>query len=113
MAHSKTSSESLPSTFSPTENSPVVPNEQAAPSNEAVVNEKDVEASAPRAPPPSFLGNVPNGGLQAWLQVIAGFSLFFNTWVCNTNTITTVALQLIPEPREFSTLLVYPPLAIN
>ena len=91
MALSKESSESLQSTPSPIENPPVVPNEQAAPSNEAAVNEKDIEAAAPRAPPPNFLGQVPNGGLQAWLQVIAGFSLFFNTWVCTTNTIMSVA----------------------
>lgn len=93
MAHSKTSSESLQSTPSPIENPPVVPNEQAAPSNEAVVNEKDVEAAAPRAPPPNFLGNVPNGGLQAWLQVIAGFSLFFNTWGMRTHIMISVAFK--------------------
>lgn len=113
MAHSKTSSESLPSTSSPIESPPVVANEQAAPSNEAVVNEKDVEAAAPRAPPVSFLGNVPNGGLQAWLQVIAGFSLFFNTWVCTIDIIMPVAFKLTPDSREFSTLLAYPPLAIK
>jgi len=81
MSHSKGSSESLPSTTSPIEKGPVVPNEQAVPNTGAVVpnNEKDLEA-APRPPPPSFLGTVPNGGLQAWLQVAAGFALFFNTW---------------------------------
>lgn len=109
MAHSKTSSESLPSTASPIENPPVVANEQAAPSNEAVLNEKDVEAAAPRAPPPNFLGQVPNGGLQAWLQVIAGFSLFFNTWVCRIGYLF-VASTLTPHFREFSTLLAYPAL---
>ncbi|THV79198.1 putative MFS monocarboxylate transporter, partial [Aureobasidium pullulans] len=81
MSHSKGSSESLPSTTSPIEKGPVVPNEQAVPNTGPVVpnNEKDLEA-APRPPPPSFLGTVPNGGLQAWLQVAAGFALFFNTW---------------------------------
>ena len=103
MAHSKTSSESLPSTTSPIESPPVVANEQAAPSNEAVVNEKDVEAAAPRAPPPNFLGQVPNGGLQAWLQVIAGFSLFFNTWVCKVVSCLSHP-KLTPDSREFSTL---------
>ncbi|KAH0026471.1 MFS general substrate transporter, partial [Aureobasidium melanogenum] len=70
MARSKSSSESLPSTSSPTEKPPVVPNEQAAPNPEVVVNsnEKDVEAAAPPPPPPNFLGNIPDGGLQAWLQ---------------------------------------------
>ncbi|KAH0274746.1 MFS general substrate transporter, partial [Aureobasidium melanogenum] len=81
MARSKSSSESLPSASSPTEKAPVVPNEQAAPNPEVIANgnEKDVEA-APPAPPPNFLGNIPDGGLQAWLQVAAGWSLFFNTW---------------------------------
>jgi hypothetical protein len=82
MARSKSSSESLPLSSSPTEKAPVVPNEQAAPNPEVVVssNEKDVEAAAPQQPPPNFLGNIPDGGLQAWLQVAAGWSLFFNTW---------------------------------
>lgn len=83
MARSKSSSESLPSTSSPTEKPPVVPNEQAAPVPEVAANgnEKDVEAAAPpQPPPPNFLGNVPDGGLQAWLQVAAGWSLFCNTW---------------------------------
>ncbi|KAG9850435.1 MFS general substrate transporter, partial [Aureobasidium melanogenum] len=86
MARSKSSSESLPLSSSPTEKPPVVPNEQAAPNPEVVVssNEKDVEA-APPAPPPNFLGNIPDGGVQAWLQVAAGWSLFFNTWgILNT-----------------------------
>ncbi|CAD0113981.1 unnamed protein product [Aureobasidium uvarum] len=84
MAHLKTSSESLPSITSPTEKPPVVPNEQAAPNTEVVVNsnEKDVEAAAPRAPPPNFLGNVPNGGVQAWLQVAFGvFQTYYESGV--------------------------------
>ncbi|KAG9520853.1 MFS general substrate transporter, partial [Aureobasidium melanogenum] len=70
MARSKSSSESLPLSSSLTEKAPVVPNEQAAPNPEVVVssNEKDVEAAAPPQPPPNFLGNIPDGGLQAWLQ---------------------------------------------
>ena len=34
-----------------------------------------VEAAKPVGPSP-----VPNGGLQAWLHVLGGFFLFFNTW---------------------------------
>lgn len=34
-----------------------------------------VEVNQPPGP-----GPVPNGGLQAWLHVVAGFVLFFNTW---------------------------------
>lgn len=33
----------------------------------------------PPAGPPG--GPPPNGGLQAWLQVVGSWSLFFNTWV--------------------------------
>ncbi|EME87960.1 uncharacterized protein MYCFIDRAFT_48210 [Pseudocercospora fijiensis CIRAD86] len=37
-------------------------------------------AAAPAAP-----GPVPNGGVQAWLQVLGGWMLFFNTWgILNT-----------------------------
>ena len=38
------------------------------------------------ARPPAVAGNpVPNGGLQAWLQVAGAFMIFFNTWgVLNT-----------------------------
>ncbi|KAI3325975.1 monocarboxylate permease-like protein, mch4 [Xylariaceae sp. AK1471] len=38
----------------------------------------DPEKSAP--PPPGPPSPPPNGGLVAWLQVAAGFVLFFNTW---------------------------------
>lgn len=47
--------------------------------------EKTAEAEAglsqpkPPAGPPE--GPPPNGGLTAWLQVLGGFFLFFNTWV--------------------------------
>lgn len=48
--------------------------------------EKTAEAEAglqqqkPPSGPPG--GPPPNGGLTAWLQVLGGFFLFFNTWVC-------------------------------
>jgi MFS family permease len=29
---------------------------------------------------PAGIPNIPNGGLQAWLHVLGGFMLFFNTW---------------------------------
>jgi hypothetical protein len=53
------------------------------------VNEKtsdDTEVGLPQqqqkppAGPPG--GPPPNGGTTAWLQVLGGFFLFFNTWVC-------------------------------
>ncbi|KAI4738773.1 putative MFS monocarboxylate transporter [Aureobasidium sp. EXF-12298] len=100
MARSKSSSESLPLSSSPTEKAPVVPNEQAAPNPEVVVssNEKDVEAAAPQQPPPNFLENIPDGGLQAWLQVAAGWSLFFNTWgILNTASLPFGVFQTYYE----------------
>jgi MFS family permease len=52
--------------------------------NKSVETEKPVPRpeDAPRAeaPNPSGTGPVPNGGLQAWLHVLGGFFLFFNTW---------------------------------
>lgn len=45
---------------------------------------KDVEKSPPENQGPSKPapgpGPIPDGGVQAWLQVAGGFSLFFNTW---------------------------------
>lgn len=35
--------------------------------------------AAPPSPGPGP-GPPPNGGTQAWLQVLGGFMLFFNTW---------------------------------
>jgi hypothetical protein len=44
------------------------------------------EAAQPSGPPagtPGMPGGPPpNGGTKAWLQVLGGFFLFFNTWVC-------------------------------
>lgn len=37
-------------------------------------------AQKPAGGPPG--GPPPNGGTTAWLQVLGGFFLFFNTWVC-------------------------------
>lgn len=34
----------------------------------------------PAAPPSNAPGPPPNGGLQAWLQVLGSWMLFFNTW---------------------------------
>jgi hypothetical protein len=45
----------------------------------------EAEANIPQQPKP--VGGPPgspppNGGTTAWLQVLGGFFLFFNTWVC-------------------------------
>jgi len=50
------------------------------------VNEKAVaEPPKPARPPGMPGGPPPNGGMTAWLQVLGGFFLFFNTWgVLNT-----------------------------
>jgi hypothetical protein len=39
---------------------------------------EEVAPAVPKAPPSP--GPVPNGGLQAWLQVLGAWILFFNTW---------------------------------
>lgn len=72
---------------------PEAPSDEPKPSDDASSNatghdepyEKTAEAEAglaqpkPRTGPPG--GPPPNGGLTAWLQVLGGFFLFFNTWV--------------------------------
>lgn len=58
------------STLSASPEKEIVPSEQAAP-------------PPPPPPPPSMnpmMMDKPNGGLQAWLTVLGGFMLFFNTW---------------------------------
>jgi hypothetical protein len=48
---------------------------------EAKGSSVNVPVSAPTAPGHvNDLSSVPNGGLTAWLQVVGGFFLFFNTW---------------------------------
>ena len=46
-------------------------------------SDSQMQKEAPKGPPPMMGppgGPPPNGGLLAWLQVIGGFMLFFNTW---------------------------------
>ena len=47
--------------------------------NEAGSNDSapaiELHRAAPPGPPP-----IPNGGLQAWLQVLGAHFLWFNTW---------------------------------
>lgn len=48
----------------------------------AIVDD-DAEAAAPApapAPAASPQSQIPNGGLQAWLQVLGAHLLFFNSW---------------------------------
>lgn len=54
------------------------PDNQSIETEEPVQRPQDVPiAEAPKTAGP---GPVPNGGLQAWLHVLGGFFLFFNTW---------------------------------
>ena len=47
--------------------------------------DSDDPLTSPPPPAPSHNNGQPNGGLWAWLQVAAGFCIFFNTWgVLNT-----------------------------
>lgn len=41
---------------------------------------EDALPATPATPSSAAPGPPPNGGLQAWLQVLGGFCLFFNTW---------------------------------
>ena len=51
--------------------------------NNSTNNEKTSDAESNLPPPQKPPGGPPpNGGLTAWLQVLGGFFLFFNTWVC-------------------------------
>ena len=57
----------------------------AANGEDANANGNDLEKVATTASSKPSVNNiklVPNGGLTAWLQVLASFFLFFNSWVC-------------------------------
>ncbi|GIJ99638.1 hypothetical protein Aspvir_003639 [Aspergillus viridinutans] len=59
-----------------------VPGEERPPMN-SDSNDSTKEVDEKLAPPPAAPSGPPpppNGGLMAWLQVAAGFVLFFNTW---------------------------------
>lgn len=47
--------------------------------------EKDAAATRP-APPATGLPPPPNGGFQAWLQVLGAFFFVFNTWYGTAST---------------------------
>ena len=68
----------------------------------------EAEANIPQQPkpvggPPG--GPPPNGGTTAWLQVLGGFFLFFNTWVCRrcflSSVVTTGADSLTGYLEHF------------
>lgn len=42
--------------------------------------EEDQESTQSPRPPPKVPDAPPNGGLVAWLQVLGGFFIFFNSW---------------------------------
>ena len=49
------------------------------------IEEKQDVQKPPPGPPANWLGDIPDGGLQAWIQVLCGWVLFFNTWgILNT-----------------------------
>lgn len=41
---------------------------------------KEVSETASSTPEVKPVRIIPNGGLQAWLQVVGAFFLYFNTW---------------------------------
>jgi hypothetical protein len=69
---------SAPDTRSSDEMSSTNINEKT--SDDAEVGLPQQQQQKPPAGPPG--GPPPNGGTTAWLQVLGGFFLFFNTWVC-------------------------------
>lgn len=56
------------------------PPQQEVPYEKTAEAEAGLQQQKPPGGPPG--GPPPNGGLTAWLQVLGGFFLFFNTWVC-------------------------------
>jgi len=61
-----------------------VSNETRSPQIQTVRDEESPSSNAQEKPRPPSLRNrgdgPPNGGLTAWLQVVGGFLIFFNTW---------------------------------
>jgi hypothetical protein len=56
--------------------------------NEKSTTELEAGLQQPQKPPAGPPGGPPpNGGLTAWLQVLGGFFLFFNTWVSDSCSI--------------------------
>ena len=53
-----------------------------APNEKSEIPPQELENAAPVVPAPPRTGPPPppNGGLVAWLHVVGGFMLFFNTW---------------------------------
>lgn len=43
-------------------------------------SEDQEKATNETAATPASLPRAPDGGLQAWLQVLGGFFIYFNTW---------------------------------
>lgn len=64
-------------------------NASATPPNHLIEKEQHSESQSPpqaeTTPATNSPGPVPNGGTIAWLQVLSGFMIFFNTWgIMNT-----------------------------
>lgn len=56
---------------------------QASPATNDTVEKgtpKDVIETSSSTPEVKPARTIPNGGLQAWLQVVGAFFLYFNTW---------------------------------
>lgn len=51
---------------------------EAKEANPTAVREPEEAPPAPAKPNPA--GEIPNGGLTAWLQVLGSFLLFLNSW---------------------------------
>jgi hypothetical protein len=74
---------------------------QASPaaSYDAVEKEapKDITETSSSTPEVKPARTIPNGGLQAWLQVVGAFFLYFNTWGECASTPNTRPCSRPPE----------------
>ena len=69
------------------------PYEKAAEAEANVPQQQKPVGGPPGGPPP-------NGGTTAWLQVLGGFFLFFNTWVCTMG----FSMESLVDGQHFSCL---------
>ncbi|KFY17500.1 hypothetical protein V492_00628 [Pseudogymnoascus sp. VKM F-4246] len=80
--------------------------DQIEPDNNKTKNKSDIEKPPMSLGPPS--GPPPDGGLVAWLQVAAGFMIFFNTWgIINTILAGIAGARLLCRHRRRLALYAY------
>jgi len=71
------------------------PPEEELSSDENIGTSQEVETSD------QMIEKIPNGGLDAWLQVLGSFFLFFNSWFVRTRDLHHMNFPL-PSPLDFT-----------